>query len=298
MMFSAFSTGNVPANMAGMMAKYLATSLAIEKVVSAPRVISNCLPISTISISLVGCRSVVGTISSHGDQLAIRLLLPDQVHFILRGGLSKKVVDSCFPGNGRGGKRIVPRDHHSTYANRSQLIKTFLHAPLNDVFQLNDTERSAIPLRHYERSPAQHGNLFDDFPDFIRQVMPILSYVICDRVGRSLANFKAIQVDARHAGLGAEWDEFAFVRAQLAPAQPIFLLREHNDRATLGSFVRKRRKLGRICELLFSYARSGNKTRCLTVAERDGAGLIQQQRVYVSRSLYCPPRHREHIVLY
>ena len=33
-------------------AKYLATSFAMEKVVSVPRVISNCLPISTISISL------------------------------------------------------------------------------------------------------------------------------------------------------------------------------------------------------------------------------------------------------
>src|SRR4030095_9002068 len=40
-----------------MMAKYLATSLAIEKVVSAPLVISSCLPTSTISISLVGLGS-------------------------------------------------------------------------------------------------------------------------------------------------------------------------------------------------------------------------------------------------
>ncbi len=39
------------------MAKYFATSLAMENVVSAPRVISNCLPISTISISLVGSLS-------------------------------------------------------------------------------------------------------------------------------------------------------------------------------------------------------------------------------------------------
>ena len=54
MMLSAFNTGNVPANIAGMIAKYFATSFAIENVVSAPRVISNCLPISTISISLVG----------------------------------------------------------------------------------------------------------------------------------------------------------------------------------------------------------------------------------------------------
>jgi hypothetical protein len=37
-----------------MMAKYLATSFAIEKVVRAPRVISICLPIQTRSMSLVG----------------------------------------------------------------------------------------------------------------------------------------------------------------------------------------------------------------------------------------------------
>ena len=44
-------------NIAGRIAKYLATSLASEKVVSAPRVISSCLPISTMSISLVGLES-------------------------------------------------------------------------------------------------------------------------------------------------------------------------------------------------------------------------------------------------
>ena len=40
-----------------MIAKYLATSFAIENVVSEPRVISSCLPISTISISFVGSES-------------------------------------------------------------------------------------------------------------------------------------------------------------------------------------------------------------------------------------------------
>ncbi len=45
------------ANIAGMIAKYLATSLAIENVVSAPRVMSSCLPISTISMSFVGSES-------------------------------------------------------------------------------------------------------------------------------------------------------------------------------------------------------------------------------------------------
>ena len=53
-MSNGFSQGSVPANIAGTMAKYFATSLAMEKVVSEPRVISNCLPISTTSINFVG----------------------------------------------------------------------------------------------------------------------------------------------------------------------------------------------------------------------------------------------------
>ena len=53
-MFSVSSCGKTPANIAGMIAKYLATSFAIENVVSEPRVISSCLPISTISMSFVG----------------------------------------------------------------------------------------------------------------------------------------------------------------------------------------------------------------------------------------------------
>jgi len=46
MMLRVSSTGYVAANIAGMMAKYLATSLVMEKVVSEPRVISSCFPIS------------------------------------------------------------------------------------------------------------------------------------------------------------------------------------------------------------------------------------------------------------
>ena len=43
--------------MAGRIAKYFAMSLAMENVVSDPRVISSCLPISTISMSFVGLES-------------------------------------------------------------------------------------------------------------------------------------------------------------------------------------------------------------------------------------------------
>lgn len=42
--------GWAPANIAGMIAKYFATSFVRENVVSAPRVISSCFPISTIFV--------------------------------------------------------------------------------------------------------------------------------------------------------------------------------------------------------------------------------------------------------
>ena len=57
MMLRVCRAGNTPTNMAGMMAKNLAMSLVIEKVVSDPLVISSCFPISTMSISLVGFES-------------------------------------------------------------------------------------------------------------------------------------------------------------------------------------------------------------------------------------------------
>ncbi len=42
---------------AGMIAKYVATSFAMLKLVSEPRVISICLPVSTTSINFVGLES-------------------------------------------------------------------------------------------------------------------------------------------------------------------------------------------------------------------------------------------------
>ena len=57
MMFNTPISGMASMNMAGMMAKYLAMSLAMENVVRDPRVISSCLPISTTSRILVGSES-------------------------------------------------------------------------------------------------------------------------------------------------------------------------------------------------------------------------------------------------
>src|SRR6266516_3909274 len=52
--FRAFSSGRVVANITGTIAKYLATSLAMLNVVTAPRVMSSCFPSITTSMIFAG----------------------------------------------------------------------------------------------------------------------------------------------------------------------------------------------------------------------------------------------------
>ena len=115
-------------NIAGMIAKYFATSLAIEKVVRAPRVISICLPIpdqvdqlGRVGIEIDQVRrllgrvgagmhrqpdvglsqrgSIVGAVAGHRDQPPLRLLLADQPELFFGLRLGHEVVDSGLGGN-------------------------------------------------------------------------------------------------------------------------------------------------------------------------------------------------------
>ena len=160
-------------NIAGIMAKYFATSLAIENVVSAPRVISSCLPISTISISLVGIaveidhvaglarrhragvhrhadiglrqrRRVVGAVAAHRHQLALRLLVADQLELRLGRRLRQEVVHPGLGGDRGGGQRVVAGDHHRADAHAAQFGEALADAALDDVLQVDDAEQPAI----------------------------------------------------------------------------------------------------------------------------------------------------------
>ena len=141
-----------------MIAKYFAMSLAIENVVSAPRVISSCLPISTISMSLVGFESrstmlpaslaacvpvfiatPTSACASAGASLVpspvIATSLPpcllalDQRHLVFGRGLGEEVVDAGLVGDRRGGQRVVAGDHHGADAHRAQLARTVRACP-------------------------------------------------------------------------------------------------------------------------------------------------------------------------
>ncbi len=190
-MFSRSSAGNAPANIAGMIAKYLATSFAIENVVSEPRVISSCLPISTISMSFVGFESrstmfpaslaacvpvfiatptsacgergrVVRPVAGHRDELAARLLAPDQRHLVLGRRLGQEVVDAGLVGDRRRGERVVAGDHDRADAHRAQLGEPLLHALLDDVLEVDRRRALVASVGDDQRRAAGARDLVDD----------------------------------------------------------------------------------------------------------------------------------------
>src|SRR6266568_4443927 len=186
-MLSLFRAGNAVENMAGSIAKYLATSLAIENVVSAPRVISSCLPTSTISMSLVGLESrstmfpaslaaevpvFMATPTSawaragaslvpspgHRDQLAALLLLADQRHLVFRCRLGEEVVHAGLVRDRLGGQRVVTGDHDGPDAHPAHFGEPFGDALLDDVLEEDHAERAGGSVT----GRTVHGPLRDD----------------------------------------------------------------------------------------------------------------------------------------
>ena len=158
-----------------MIAKYFATSFAIENVVSEPRVMSSCFPISTTSMSFVGLESrsimlpasfaacvpvFIATPTSAcasagasfvpspviATSLPPGLLALDQRHLVFRLRLGEEVVDARFLRDRRRGERVVARDHHRANAHRAQPVEALAHAALHDVLEIDDAEHARLPF--------------------------------------------------------------------------------------------------------------------------------------------------------
>ena len=115
-----------------------------------------------------------------------------------------------------------------------------------------------------------------------------------DRVAGALAQAAAVDVDAAHARLGGERDELALQRGDVVLADAV-LLGEHDDRAALGRLVGERGHLRGLGQLGLGDAGHRHERRGLAVAERDRAGLVEQQDVDVARRLDGAAGQREHV---
>jgi hypothetical protein len=204
---------------------------------------------------------IVGAIPTHRHQLALGLLVADELEFVLRGRLRQEVVDAGFRRDGCRRQRVIAGDHDGADARPPQLGKALADATLDDVFEVDDPQQAAV-LGHDQGCPARLGDALHDGVQFrgrsIRTAAS-LGDKGQDRIGRPLADLMPVDIDAAHAGLRRKGDESRLALGHLAPAQPMLLLRQHHDGAPLGGFIAQRRQLGGIGELRLAHPGQGHE---------------------------------------
>ena len=87
-------------------------------------------------------------------------------------------------------------------------------------------------------------------------------------------------------------------RGHVALAQLELLLGQHDDAAAFGRFVGQRGELRRVGQFGLLDAGGGEEGAGLAVAERDGAGLVEQQHVHVAGGLDRAARGGDHVGLH
>ena len=107
---------------------------------------------------------VVGAVAAHGDELALRLLVADQLQLVLRRRLGEEVVDAGLGRDRRGGHRVVARDHDGADAHAAQLAEALADAALDDVLEMDDAQQAAV-AGHGQRRAAVLGDRFGDDAD-------------------------------------------------------------------------------------------------------------------------------------
>ncbi|MGX1267887.1 hypothetical protein RKD18_001081 [Streptomyces phaeoluteigriseus] len=80
--------------------------------------------------------------------------------------------------------------------------------------------------------------------------------------------------------------------------QPVPLLRQDDDGTALGRLVGQRRQLGGVGEFGLRRTAHRHELRRLPVAERDRAGLVEQQARHIAGRLDGPARHGQDVALH
>ena len=161
------------------------------------------------------------------------------------------------------------------------------------------TQRRAVALLGDDQRSAAGGADRVDGDDRRRRgsAPPLSRTHLMHSRRRALADLAAFDVDAAHPRLRGERHEVRTVHLPLA--QPVLVLGEHDDRAALRASRRPATTAGRRRPA----RRSGtpvdrHEVGRLPVAERDRAGLVQQQRVDVAGRLDRASAHRQHVALH
>jgi hypothetical protein len=115
--------------------------------------------------------SVVGPVARHGHELALGLLVPDQLELHLWSGLGQEVIHAGLGRDGGGGQGVVARDHHRAQPHGPETREALLDPALHDVLQVHDAQHPPT-FRDGERRPSRLRDGGDGLVDLRRHTAP------------------------------------------------------------------------------------------------------------------------------
>ena len=247
-------------------------------------------------------RRVVGAVAGHRDQPAALLLPPDQRELVLGRGLGQHVVDPRLVGDRAGGALVVAGDHDRPDAHAAELVEPLPHALLDDVLEVDDAEHpGAVPVdaAQHERGAAGAGDRVDDLGarrggtappwDATQPVTaPAAPLRSCRPSGRSTPLIRVCAVNGTKVAPGrserSRSPNSVLARTTTLRPSGVSSASEASWAASATSFS--------------STPADREELDGLPVAERDRAGLVEQQRVHVAGGLDRAAAHREHVALH
>ncbi len=162
-------------------------------------------------------------------------------------GLATALISTCPPG-GVCRTALASRfagDHDGADAHGAEALEPLLDAALHHVLEVDDAEHPG-PFGDGERRASRVGDPRRIGLDPGWQGPAQRGHLAGDGLHRALPDDAPVDVAAAHARLRAEGDEGVRSVVHLASAQPVFLLRQHHDRATLRRLVGEARQLRRV----------------------------------------------------
>ncbi len=237
-------------------------------------------------------RGVVGTVATHGDHLAFGLFTADALQFALRRSLGNKVIDPGFGGNCSRSQRVIAGHHDGANTHRPQLGETLANAGFNHVLQVNGTEQLAVAGHQQRRAPAL-GDSLNVAGQGRRHLLAAQIEVIEHRIDRTLAVAMPLPVGPGQAGFGRERNHLDRLTGRLL--HRVQAAQVLDNRLALGGVIGQRGQQRRLRQVAGGHARRLEHGAAAAVTEGDGAGLVQQQHVYVTGRLYCTARLGDHV---
>src|SRR6185312_16365742 len=107
-------------------------------------------------------------------------------------------------------------------AHRAQVVEALAHPLLDSVLQIDHAEHLVV-ARNRQGRAALARDAFGDALQLGRRPAALLAREREDRVAGSLAQARAVVVDAAHTRLRGERDELRLMRRQLVLAQAVLL---------------------------------------------------------------------------